>query len=282
MVSKHPFSRSIADKATGVLLSLVVVAALWGLLLCYTPLGGGVAAGDSLLYTGLLAVGGYYGWYFLQQVDVWQARAGAFVVAQLVCMGAAGALWWLAGWEDVETYTATLPLRAVVGSLCWALLFQWYETQRPTEEELQLTKRELPSTEEELPLTKGELPLTKGELLSSKEELPAYLDRISVKEGTRLHLIPIDELIALQAAGDYVTLITAAGQYVKEQTMKHFETNLSGKTFVRIHRSAIVNVNHILRIEQFGKDTYQVRMTNGTVLRASATGYRLLRDRLGL
>lgn len=86
------------------------------------------------------------------------------------------------------------------------------------------------------------------------------LDRISVKDGTRIHIIPIKEIFYLQACGDYVTLFTTSGQHVKEQTMKYFERSLPSPEFVRIHRSYIVNTEQILRVELFGKETYQVRL----------------------
>ena len=108
------------------------------------------------------------------------------------------------------------------------------------------------------------------------------LDRISVKDGTRIHIIPIKEIFYLQACGDYVTLFTTSGQHVKEQTMKYFERSLPSPEFVRIHRSYIVNTEQILRVELFGKETYQVRLKDGTYLRASSAGYKLLKERLSL
>ena len=83
-------------------------------------------------------------------------------------------------------------------------------------------------------------------------------------------------------AGDYVTIFTPDGQYVKEQTMKYFETHLPPALFVRIHRSCIVNTEQILRVELFGKENYQVRLKNGVCLRASNAGYKLLKERLSL
>ena len=108
------------------------------------------------------------------------------------------------------------------------------------------------------------------------------LDRISVKDGTRIHIIPIKEIFYLQACGDYVTLFTTSGQHVKEQTMKYFERSLPSPEFVRIHRSYIVNTEQILGVELFGKETYRVRLKDGTYLRASSAGYKLLKERLSL
>lgn len=108
------------------------------------------------------------------------------------------------------------------------------------------------------------------------------IDRITVKDGARIHLILVDELLYIQACGDYVTLNTADGEYVKEQTMKYFETHLPANTFVRIHRSTIVNATQISRIELFGKETYMLQLKNGVKLKVSLSGYRLLKEKIGL
>ncbi len=109
-----------------------------------------------------------------------------------------------------------------------------------------------------------------------------WIDRITVKDGSRIHLVKADEMIYIQACGDYVMLITPTGEYLKEQTMKYFETHLSPDTFVRVHRSTIVNVTQISRVELFGKETYQLLLKNGVKLRVSLSGYRLLKERLGI
>ena len=64
--------------------------------------------------------------------------------------------------------------------------------------------------------------------------------------------------------------------------MKYFERSLPSPEFVPIHRSYIVNTEQILRVELFGKETYQVRLKDGTYLRASSAGYKLLKERLSL
>ena len=64
--------------------------------------------------------------------------------------------------------------------------------------------------------------------------------------------------------------------------MKYFEQSLPSPSFVRIHRSTIVHTTQIARIELFGKETYQVRLKNGVTLRASHSGYKLLKEKLAL
>lgn len=64
--------------------------------------------------------------------------------------------------------------------------------------------------------------------------------------------------------------------------MKYFEAHLPASQFVRIHRSCIINAEQIMRIELFGKESYQVRLKNGASLRGSNAGYKLLKERLAL
>ena len=64
-----------------------------------------------------------------------------------------------------------------------------------------------------------------------KRQAEDCLDRITVKDGTKSHLIELADLLYIQSCGDYVTLITPEGEYIKEQTMKYFETHLPGSDF---------------------------------------------------
>ncbi len=100
---------------------------------------------------------------------------------------------------------------------------------------------------------------------------------------TNNHVIEEADVIRVyvQAEGDYVMLFTPAGRFLKEQTMRWFEEHLPDR-FVRIHRSCIVDVDRIARVELFGKETYRVRLQDGTVLKASVNGYRQLKFRLDL
>ena len=151
----------------------------------------------------------------------------------------------------VGMQSGSIPLMLVYGLLCWGVLALWYENIRrtePTEDEAGIQK------EEKIPL-------------SDKKEL---LERITVKDREGIHLIPTDDLYCILAAGDYVALRTGTGEYLKEQTMKYFEQGLPD-TFVRIHRSCIVNIRQIARIELSGKDVYTIRLKNGDCLRASVT-----------
>lgn len=108
------------------------------------------------------------------------------------------------------------------------------------------------------------------------------LERITVKSGTKIHVVLLPEIIYLQADGDYVQIYTTNGKYLKEKTMKFFEENLPRNKFIRVHRSTIVNVEMISRIELYEKQSQQLTLKNGQQIKTSPTGYKLLRRALNL
>ncbi|MDR2937927.1 MAG: LytTR family transcriptional regulator DNA-binding domain-containing protein [Prevotellaceae bacterium] len=118
-----------------------------------------------------------------------------------------------------------------------------------------------------------------NKITDEKEE---KLTRIAVKNRQHIHVIPIAELRYVEADGDYVTLHTADGKYLKERTMKYFEQHLPAQQFVRIHRSYIVNVDCVAKIELYQKESYAVHLKSGETLRASSGGYKLLKQTVRL
>ena len=108
------------------------------------------------------------------------------------------------------------------------------------------------------------------------------LERISVKMGQRIEIIPVCDIFFLQSDGDYVQIVSRQGKYLKEQTMKYFEQRLPAECFTRVHRSYIVNVGSISRIELYGKQNQLITMKNGEQIKVSAAGYKALRMALNL
>lgn len=116
-----------------------------------------------------------------------------------------------------------------------------------------------------------------------KTEVPTHgsLERITIRGGQKIKVIPVGDIIYIQADGDYAAIVTGEGRFLKEQTMKHFEENLPWGGFVRVHRSFIVSIGHISRIEQSGRE-HAVVLCEGTRIRISDGGYKRLRAALGL
>lgn len=123
---------------------------------------------------------------------------------------------------------------------------------------------------------------TTATLLESVALSPQQQHRIVVKTGGRIRIIPIEEVDYLEAADDYVKIHTAEGSYLKNKTMGHFERSLDATQFVRTHRSFIVNVQRITRLDVHEKESWLALLTTGTRVPVSKTGYLKLKSVLGI
>jgi two-component system LytT family response regulator len=108
-----------------------------------------------------------------------------------------------------------------------------------------------------------------------------YLQRIVVKDGTRVNIIPVDRLDYAEAQDDYVELHSQGKNYLKQQTISSLESTLDPERFVRIHRSIIVNLERVAKIEPYAKDSRVAVLSDGTQLQMSRAGYDRLKALLG-
>ncbi len=108
------------------------------------------------------------------------------------------------------------------------------------------------------------------------------IDRIVVKSGSTINVIPVDDVIYFEAQDDYVMVYATEGRFLKQQTMKYFEESLPGNQFIRVHRSFIVRIDKITRLEQYGKESYKVILNNNQSIPVSRSGYVRLKEKLGL
>lgn len=104
-----------------------------------------------------------------------------------------------------------------------------------------------------------------------------YLDRVVVKDRHKIHIAPVDAVRYIESMDDYVMIYTTEGRWMKQKTMKYFESALNPKDFIRIHRSYIVKVNEIAEIQQYEKESYIVILHDKTKLKVSKTGYKNLK-----
>ncbi len=109
---------------------------------------------------------------------------------------------------------------------------------------------------------------------------PSPLNRIVVRKGNAINLIPVDQLKYVEAQDDYVMIYHSSGKALKQQTMRFYQDNLPGNDFVRVHRSYIVKVSEINRIEPYGKDNHVAILKSGERLPVSRAGYKHLKDEL--
>jgi len=134
--------------------------------------------------------------------------------------------------------------------------------------------------------------LQKGRALSGKEQLgpllgsvsnsPSEQHRVVVKLSGKIRIIPVDDIHFLEAADDYVKIHTREGSFLKNKTMGHFETILNKTQFVRTHRSYMLNISEITRIDPYEKDNHLAILKSGARVPVSKTGYVKLRSVLGL
>ena len=106
--------------------------------------------------------------------------------------------------------------------------------------------------------------------------------RIVIKLNNKIKIIPFSEIIYLEAAEDYVFVHTAEGRYMKHKTMIFFENALDKNQFVRCHRSYIVDVQQITRLEIYEKDSHVAILKNGAKVPVSKSGYGRLKLVLGV
>ena len=107
-----------------------------------------------------------------------------------------------------------------------------------------------------------------------------YAKRIPVRDGARVHVIPVDKLDYVEAQDDYVALHSESRTYLKQQTIAALEQSLDPGRFVRIHRSAIVNLDRVVKIEPYTKDTRLAVLAGGKQLPVSRSGYARLKELL--
>jgi len=114
--------------------------------------------------------------------------------------------------------------------------------------------------------------------LQSHREQQEYLQRVVVKEGSQILIVPVQKIFRLEAQDDYVMLHTPEGDLLKQKTMKFFEEHLDPGDFVRIHRSHIVRISFIKQIELFGKSSYKAVLKNNQILPVSRSGHARLKE----
>lgn len=103
------------------------------------------------------------------------------------------------------------------------------------------------------------------------------LERILVREGSRVHIIPIEKIDYIEAQDDYVSIRTEGKSHLKQERLSNLEAMLDPRRFVRIHRSCILNIDRLAKIELYAKDSRVVILKDGTKLSVSRTGYEKLR-----
>ena len=123
----------------------------------------------------------------------------------------------------------------------------------------------------------AEKPPVAAELAAAARPAGQYAERLVVKDGTRVTLIPVEKLDYAEAQDDYVALASEGKKHLKQQTIASLEAALDPKLFVRIHRSYVVNLERVVRIEPYGKESRVAILATGLKLPVSRAGYARLK-----
>lgn len=107
-------------------------------------------------------------------------------------------------------------------------------------------------------------------------------NRVVIKDGGKIRIIPVKEIIRLEADDDYVKIYTQQGNFMKKKTLTHFEKTLSKNSFVRVHRSHLINIGHISRIDPYEKNNHIALLKDGSKIPVSRNGFQVLKDVLNL
>lgn len=170
--------------------------------------------------------------------------------------------------EQWQMLYPLLPTRILITFFVYTLLIMIYGAGNTTREEIE-PEIEMQQIQES------------GEPITDIEPIEIF-ERIAVKNGQKIEVVPVHEIICIQAEGDYVMIHSQKGRYLKEQTMKSLEAGLPSDKFVRVHRSSIVNIEFIAQIELYDKQSQLLKLKNGVQVKVSLNGYKTLKKTLGL
>jgi two-component system LytT family response regulator len=124
----------------------------------------------------------------------------------------------------------------------------------------------------------GQPQLAAAELAAAARPPGQRLERVVVRDGAKVHIIPVDKLDYVEAQDDYIALRSSGKNYLKQQTIASIEAQLDPRHFARLHRSYIVNLERIARIEPYTKDSRVAVLQDGTQIPVSRSGHARLKE----
>ena len=107
------------------------------------------------------------------------------------------------------------------------------------------------------------------------------LERILIRDGSKVHIIATHKIDYFEAQDDYLQIYSEGKSWLKSMRLSELENQLDTQQFVRIHRSYIVNMASVQRIEQSNKDSHLAVLQNGSKLPISRSGYQKVREMMG-
>jgi two-component system, LytTR family, response regulator len=119
------------------------------------------------------------------------------------------------------------------------------------------------------------------EYMLQEKVYEGYQNRIVVKDNGLIRIIPAQDIFYIEASDDYVRIFMKGGSYLKKSTLSHLEQSLDPKQFIRVHRSYLIPVSQLLRIEPYEKESHLALLQCGAKVTVSKTGMAKLKSLLG-
>jgi len=119
-------------------------------------------------------------------------------------------------------------------------------------------------------------PMPVDEIVRDAKPKTGPSERVLIRDGANVHVLPVDKIDYVEAQDDYVAFKSEGKQYLKDQTLAAVEATLDPARFVRIHRSFILNIDRISKVELYAKDSRMAILRDGTRLPVSRAGYARL------
>ena len=119
-------------------------------------------------------------------------------------------------------------------------------------------------------------PLPIGELSSAARPSGTHVERVAIRDGANVHVIPVSKIDYIEAQDDYVCFHSEGKRFLKQQTLAEVEAVLDPAQFVRIHRSYILGIDRLSKLELYAKDSHAAILRDGTRLPVSRSGYARL------
>lgn len=123
-------------------------------------------------------------------------------------------------------------------------------------------------------------PASVAEIAAAARPAGAHLSRVVVKDGARVHVIPVEKLDLVEAQDDYVKLKSEGKSFLKQQTIGSLAESLDPERFVRVHRSYVLNLDRLARLELYSKGSYAAVLTDGSRIPVSREGHARLKSLL--
>lgn len=126
----------------------------------------------------------------------------------------------------------------------------------------------------------GHIPEISDEIISGNALRKGEFGRMVVKKSDRIIILPFAEICYVEAYDDYIKMHTASEVYVKKMTLSKVEEIDDAHTFIRVHRSYMVNSAYIGQIQAYEKESFRIILKDGRAVPLSKTGYQRLREQL--